>query len=199
IVEGFDVNEFEQGQGGCVGVRAKQNFIEADTFVVAAGALSPFLNEHLGCRLPIQPGKGYSLTMPTSGGVPEIPMILEQHRVAITPMNDRYRIGSTMEFAGYDESINPKRLDLLRRSAEIYLKDNLSEPVIEKWFGWRPMTWDGVPVIDRSPAMKNVWIAAGHNMLGLSMAPATGKLVQELIDKDEPHLDRKRFELARLQ
>ena len=85
-------------------------------------------------------------------------------------MGGKYRIGSTMEFVGYDTSIRPERLQLLKSSAEKYLYQPHSEPVEEQWYGWRPMTWDGKPIIDRSPAMKNVWIAAGHNMLGLSMA-----------------------------
>ena len=85
-----------------------------------------------------------------------------------------------MEFAGYDDTLNPARLELLRDGATPYLREPYGEPVQEEWFGWRPMTSDSLPIIDRSPAFDNVFIAAGHNMLGLSMAPATGKLVAEL-------------------
>src|SRR5262249_3697292 len=74
----------------------------ADAFVVAAGALTPFLNQPLGCRIPIQPGKGYSITMPRPAKCPVTPLVLEEHRVAVTPMRSGYRLGSTMEFAGYD-------------------------------------------------------------------------------------------------
>ncbi len=148
-------------------------------FIVAAGAWTPLLNEHLGCRVPIQPGKGYSLTMPRPAVCPKIPLIFPETRVAVTPFQSGYRLGSTMEFAGYDESIRPERLQLLKDGATGYLREPYCEPVLEEWFGWRPMTYDSLPIIDRSPKYENVMIAAGHNMLGLSMAPATGKLVAE--------------------
>ena len=126
-------------------------------------------------------------------------MIFEEHRVAITPMQSKYRIGSTMEFAGYDTSINRKRLQLLRTSAAHYLHDPDCEPIEEEWFGWRPMTWDGKPIIDRSPAMNNVWVAAGHNMLGLSMATGTGKLVREMMLGEPTHVDPGHYSISRLQ
>ena len=161
----------------------------ADAFVVATGAWTPLLHRLLGCRVPIQPGKGYSITMPRPARCPVVPLIFEEHRVAVTPMRSGYRLGSTMEFAGYDTRLNRRRLDLLREGARPYLHEPFGEPVEEEWYGWRPMTPDGLPVIDWSPAFGNVLIAAGHNMLGLSMAPATGKLVGEMLAGLETHLD----------
>ena len=102
-----------------------------------------------------------------------------------------------MEFAGFDTRINPKRIELLKFAAKQYLHKPYRDPVEEEWYGWRPMTWDGKPIIDRSPKFKNVWIAAGHNMLGLSMATGTGKLIQELIAGDEPHIDPVPFNVSR--
>jgi D-amino-acid dehydrogenase len=123
--------------------------------------------------------------------------MFEEHRVAVTPFASGYRLGSTMEFAGYDESIPRSRLAILTEAAKLYLKDPLAEPVQEEWWGWRPMTYDGLPVIDRSPALRNVLIAAGHNMLGLSMATATGKLVSEMIGGATPHVDPAPYSLSR--
>lgn len=163
--------------------------IEGDAFVVATGSWTPFLEKHLGCRIPIQPGKGYSLTMPRPEVCPRHPIIFPEHRVGVTPMQSAYRLGSIMEFAGYDESIDPGRLKLLTDAAEVYLRDPVGESVLEEWCGWRPMTWDSRPIIDRAPAFENVYIAAGHNMLGLSMATGTGKLIAELVAGREPHLD----------
>jgi D-amino-acid dehydrogenase len=198
IIENLKVNGIRREGGKAVAMDSAGESIAGNTFVVATGALTPFLNSALGCKIPIQPGKGYSITMPRPERCPSIPMLLEHHRVGITPMQSAYRIGSTMEFAGYDKTLNRKRLDLLRRSAEVYLHEPYCEPVEEEWFGWRPMTWDGKPFIDRSPIMNNVWVAAGHNMLGLSMAPATGKLVAELVGGEAPHIDPKPFSLGRL-
>jgi D-amino-acid dehydrogenase len=169
--------------------RTDQGDFAADAFVVATGAMTPLLQRHLGCRIPIQPGKGYSITMPRPARCPAVPLIFEEHRVAVTPFRSGYRLGSTMEFAGYDTSLPRRRLDLLRRGAQPYLHEPEAAPVEEEWYGWRPMTPDSVPIIDRSPALGNVWIAAGHNMLGLSMAPATGQLVAELLDGRTTHVD----------
>jgi D-amino-acid dehydrogenase len=93
--------------------------------------------------------------------------------------------------------LNPKRLALLTQGAALYLREPTAEPAEERWFGWRPMTYDGIPIIDFSPRLSNVLIAAGHNMLGLSMAPATGRLVGELLGGEPPHLDPKPFAVAR--
>jgi D-amino-acid dehydrogenase len=162
---------------------------EAEAVVVAAGAWTPLLRRHLGCRVPIQPGKGYSITMPRPEPCPAVPMIFEEHRVAVTPMKSGYRLGSTMEFAGYDATINRRRLDLLREGAGHYLRRPVAGPVLEEWAGWRPMTPSGLPLIGRCPGLDNVYVAAGHNMLGLSMAPATGRLVAELLAGETPHID----------
>lgn len=170
-------------------VRTSLGEIRADAFVLAAGACTPFLNDHLGCRIPIQPGKGYSITTERPGACPRTPLIFEEHRVAVTPMESGYRLGSMMEFVGYDESIPPARIDYLRQAAAHYLFEPIGRSVEETWFGWRPMTYDSRPIIGPSPALTNVVIAAGHNMLGLSMAPATGKLVAELLDGQPLHID----------
>jgi D-amino-acid dehydrogenase len=183
--------------GRASAVATDRGDIEADAFVVAAGAWTPLLARHLGVRLPIQPGKGYSLTMPRPAVCPRIPLIFPETRVAVTPFRTGYRLGSTMEFAGYDTSIEADRLDLLRRGAEPYLKEPHCEPVEQSWYGWRPMTYDGLPVIDRSPSYDNVVIAAGHNMIGLSMSPATGKLVSELLGGTLPHIDPSPYRIGR--
>jgi len=185
----------ENGQARAVVTR--QGEIAGDAFVVATGAWTPLLGEHLGCRVPIQPGKGYSITMPRPANCPRIPLIFDEHRVAVTPWSSGYRLGSTMEFAGYDTSINPQRLQLLREGAEPYLQEPYCEPVLEEWYGWRPMTSDSKPIIDRSPTLANVLIAAGHNMIGVATATATGKLVAEMLSGERPHIDPAPFAVTR--
>jgi D-amino-acid dehydrogenase len=180
---------FRARNGRAISAGTAAGELSADVFIVAAGAWTPLLNRELGCRVPIQPGKGYSLTMPRPAVCPTIPLIFPETRVAVTPFQSGYRLGSTMEFAGYDESIRPERLQLLKDGATGFLHEPYCEPVLEKWFGWRPMTFDSLPIIDRSPRYENVIVAAGHNMLGLSMAPATGKLVTELIEGASPHIN----------
>ncbi len=188
---------FQSRNGRALAAATVQGEFRADIFVVAAGAWTPLLNDHLGCRVPIQPGKGYSLTMPRPTVCPKIPLIFPETRVAVTPFKSGYRLGSTMEFAGYDSTIRPERLQLLKDGAAGFLQEPYCDPVLQEWFGWRPMTYDSLPIIDRSPKYENVIIAAGHNMLGLSMAPATGKLVAELVEGISPHLDPKPYRASR--
>jgi D-amino-acid dehydrogenase len=197
IIENCAATGFIRENGIAKAVKTPAREIPADQFVVATGAWTPLLNAELGCQVPIQPGKGYSITMPRPKVCPAVPLIFEEHRVAITPFQSGYRIGSTMEFAGYDESMNRSRLGLLTDAAKVYLREPFAEPVQEEWWGWRPMTFDSLPIIDRSPAMKNVLIATGHNMLGLSMGPGTGKLVAEMLSGAEPHIDVRPYSLSR--
>ena len=124
-------------------------------------------------------------------------MLLEEAHVGITPFEDGYRIGSTMEFAGYNSELSPGRLQYLRDGATEYLVEPTADPVEEEWCGWRPMTWDGLPYIDRTPRFGNVWVAAGHNMLGLSMGPATGRLICEMITGQPPHIDARPYCIGR--
>jgi D-amino-acid dehydrogenase len=171
--------------------------IPADAIVVATGAWTPKWNTMLGAKIPIIPGKGYSITMARPEHCPRSPIIFEEHHVAVSPFADGYRIGSTMEFAGYDARTNPKRLQILKDAAKVYLKTPEAEPLEDVWWGWRPMVYDGKPIIDRSPKWPNVVIAAGHGMLGVSMGPATGLLVSELINDRTPTLDARHYSLQR--
>lgn len=178
-------------------IQAGRETLAADAFLFACGAWTPMMSEFLGCRVPIQPGKGYSMTFRRPSICPNIPVIFPEHRVAVTPMQSALRLGSIMEFAGYDETMRPDRLRLLTDGAKHYLRQMPESAPDEKWYGWRPMTYDSLPVIDISPRWSNVWIAAGHNMLGLTMAPGTGRLISEMIAQHTPHIDPKPFSVSR--
>lgn len=180
-----------------VSIETSQGSMTADVTVLATGAEAPLFAEAIGCRLPIQPGKGYSITMELPSSPPRIPMIFEEHHVAVTPMASAFRVGSTMEFTGYDRSLNAKRLALLRKSASAHLEEPLPEAVHEEWSGWRPMCVDGLPCIGRAPGASNLIVAAGNGMIGLATAPATGKLVAEIVSDQAPHIDTEPYSLAR--
>jgi D-amino-acid dehydrogenase len=197
VREDCEVTGFVRTADVTVPVRTATGDVPANLVVVATGAWTPLLNRELGCRIPIQPGKGYSVTTARPAVCPTYPMIFEEHRVAVTPFRTGFRVGSTMEFAGYDATLNRSRLRLLTDAAALYLRGLPTGPPEEEWWGWRPMTPDGLPVIDRSPALSNVIVAAGHNMLGLSMAPATGKLVAELAAGGPTHLDPAPYAVSR--
>ncbi|GAA4438838.1 NAD(P)/FAD-dependent oxidoreductase [Bremerella cremea] len=195
ILEQHKVTRFI-GEGNRLrAVQCGDQEIAADRFVVATGSWSPFFNRELGCTLRIQPGKGYSITMARPTICPKIPMLLEERHVGVTPFEDGYRLGSTMEFGGYDSSVNKKRLALLKSGASQYLKEPFTDETYEEWYGWRPMTPDDMPYIDFAPKFGNVLITAGHNMLGLSMGAGTGKLAWQMLDKLTPHVDPSPYRL----
>jgi D-amino-acid dehydrogenase len=197
IREDVDVLSLRREGKQVASVETSQGSLTADLIVLATGAEAPQFATAIGCRLPIQPGKGYSLTMQPLAKQPKIPMIFEEHHVAVTPLESGFRVGSTMEFTGYDRSINPKRLALLRKSAAEHLEEPLPETVDEEWAGWRPMSVDGLPCIGRAPAASNLIVAAGNGMIGLATAPATGKLVAELAGEQTPHINATPYSLSR--
>ncbi len=197
IKENCKVNSFITEGNQIKGVKTAEGDIEGSHVIVATGAWTPMLNEQLKCKVPIQPGKGYSLTMTRPTPCPALPLIFEEHRVAVTPFSDGFRLGSIMEFAGYDATMNSKRVELLRSGASHYLTTPCGETVLEQWWGWRPMTYDSVPIIGPVPAFSNAYLATGHSMLGLSLATGTGKLVSEMILGEKPHVDAGAYSINR--
>ena len=171
----------------------------ADRFVFATGAWSADLSAELECQIPIQPGKGYSVTMPRPEPCPNYPMLFPEHKVGVSPFENGYRLGSMMEFAGYDTSIPKRRIQQLRDAASQYLVRPFTDGPQQTWYGWRPMTWDSLPIIGRVPRLANAYLATGHNMLGLTLAAATGKLIAEIIQDIPPHIDPTAYSPTRFE
>ncbi len=121
--------------------------------------------------------------------MPRRPLVLRERSVCVTTWGDGFRLGSTMEFSGYDSSLNRIRLEALARGAAEYLREPVGAEVREEWYGWRPMTFDDLPIIGRSPRHPNLMLATGHGMMGVSMSAITGRLVADLICEREPCLD----------
>ena len=180
-------------QGQVKSLQTSQGTLTADRFVFAVGAWSAQLSSHLECRIPVEPGKGYSVTMERPGVCPKFPMLFPEHNVGVTPFEHGYRLGSMMEFTGFDTSIPDRRISQLRESAKPYLVEPFTEKILDTWYGWRPMTWDSLPIIGRVPRLNNAYLATGHNMLGLSLAAGTGKLITEIIQEKTTHIDSMAF------
>ena len=157
--------------------------------VIALGAWTPAFARRLGIRAPIQPGKGYSITYSRPARVPRHPMVLKDRSVCVTVWGSGFRLGSTMEFSGHDDTLNATRLAALERGAREFLREPVGAEVHERWCGWRPMTWDDLPMLGRAPGQRKVWIAAGHGMLGISMSTATGQLMADLMTGRPPAFD----------
>lgn len=165
--------------------------------VLATGAWSPRFAAQLGLRIPIQPGKGYSITYSLPARVPRRPLVLRERSVCVTAWGSGFRLGSTMEFSGYDATLNRTRLAALPRGAAEYLRDPAGPEKREEWFGWRPMTWDDLPLLGRVPGASNLLLATGHGMLGVSMSAITGRVIADLVIAREAVLDLAPYSPAR--
>ncbi len=170
-------------------VETTRGRIEADTIVLAAGAWSPEIARSLGLQIPMQAAKGYSLTYRRPSNGPNIPLLPAESRFSITPMGDLLRFGGTLELAGMDLSVSQRRVDTLRRRASRYIVDTEHLELLEIWRGLRPCTPDGLPLLGRAARLTNLIVAAGHAMIGMSLAPVTGKIVAQLASGGEPLTD----------
>jgi len=165
--------------------------IEADEFVLCGGSWSPLLARELDLRIPMQAGKGYSLTLSNPRQLPQICAILCEARIAVTPMGGALRFGGTMEIAGLNEDINPVRVrGIIDAVPQYYPQFETGDfDGVAPWRGLRPCSPDGLPYVGRTAKFRNLSIAAGHAMMGLSLAPITGKLIAGGLSGDETPFD----------
>lgn len=155
---------------------------KGDAYVIAGGAWSPAIARMAGLRVPLMPGKGYSFMVPQDESKKmTIPSILCEARVAVTPMNGSIRYGGTMEVGRLNDQVNMNRVRGIVESVPKYFPNFKPEVPDAKdvWFGFRPVSPDGMPYIGHSKKYNNLAVATGHAMIGLSLAPATGKLISE--------------------
>jgi D-amino-acid dehydrogenase len=189
---------------GSVAVRAEANSngkiqslttstaaIEADEFVLCGGSWSSAFARELGLQLPMQAGKGYSLTLPKPRQLPQICSICTEARVAVTPMDGALRVGGTMEIAGLNEDVNPIRVRGIIDSFCRYFPEFQPSDFdgVQPWRGLRPCSPDGLPYIGRTSRFANLSIATGHGMMGLSLGPITGNLMAQILSGEKPQLD----------
>jgi D-amino-acid dehydrogenase len=176
-----------------VGLDTTRGELACEQLVLAAGPWSPVMGRALRLDLPIEAAKGYSVTYDQPVDGPRLPMLLGEARVAVTPMRTEHggllRFGGTLELAGLDLSIDRRRVEAITRAAYTYLALPADLALREVWRGLRPCTPDGLPVVGRPRRWRNVVVASGHAMLGLSLGPITGKLVAQLVAGHMPLLD----------
>jgi D-amino-acid dehydrogenase len=197
IEEDCTITGLDRDAGRISAVQTGHGARRARDVVLALGAWSPRLTAPLGVALPIQPGKGYSITYTRPALAPRRPLVLHERSVCVTAWADGFRLGSTMEFSGYDASLNRRRLDALVRAAAEYLHQPEGPQRLEEWYGWRPMTWDDLPIIGRVPGCDNLLLATGHGMLGITMSAATGRMVAEIACGTTPFVDPTPYALQR--
>lgn len=170
--------------------RTRHGEIEADEFVLAGGSWSAATARQLGLNLPLQAGKGYSLTLPRPCELPRMGAILCEARVAVTPIGTSLRVGGTMELAGLNGAIRPGRVRAIAAAVTQYFPAFRAEDFasVQPWAGLRPCSPDGLPYVGRFGRYSNLCAATGHAMLGVSLAPITGKLVSDILGGTSPRI-----------
>lgn len=182
VHENTPVRRFLRQGDAVTGVVTDKGEFTGDTVLLAAGVWTGPMTRRLGSPLPIRPGKGYSVDYAPAPVKLRTSLTLEDARVAVTPLDGFVRLAGTMEFGGARERVDLRRVAAIKRAAAESLR-GWGEPGGEgtPWAGLRPMTPDGLPVIGRLAPLSNVFVASGHGMLGLTLAPATAEIVTEAI------------------
>lgn len=197
IVEGAEVVDFNLDGDRVSGLRTANGDYSADSFLLAAGAWTTPLAEMLGIRFPMQPGKGYSFFVePTV--LPKHSVLLADVHVGCTPLGGRIRIGGTMEFSGLNTRLDHKRIEDITMAARKAFQPWKTPEIDSVWAGMRPITPDGLPVLDRSP-ISNVYVATGYAMQGVTLAPPAGRAMAELMTTGSKPSLIEPFGIERLQ
>jgi D-amino-acid dehydrogenase len=180
IIEAAEVVDFVTADGHVATVRTATDEFSARDYVLAAGAATQPLAKMLGVSLPMQAGKGYSFFV-TPTVVPRHAILLADVHVGCTPFGDRMRIGGTMEFSGLNTRLDRRRIDATIRGARRSFVEWATPEVDHEWAGMRPITPDGLPVLDRAPGYENVYLATGGSMQGVSIGAPAGLQIAQFV------------------
>jgi len=180
--EEIEVLDLAAANGG-IRITTAAEPVKADRVVVAAGATSSPLLARLGVRMPLVGARGYSVTLAGGDTRPNHALYLAEAKVGISSYADSVRIAGVFELGHSKNVLHRRRLEAMLATVEPYFSDwrPSSETALLEWAGLRPMTADGLPLIGRSPALQNVYVATGHGMLGVTLAPATAALLTPLV------------------
>ncbi|MBI5953121.1 MAG: FAD-dependent oxidoreductase [Chloroflexi bacterium] len=189
VFEHTPVSGFGVADGKICTVKTSAGDFEANEIVLAAGAWTPLVARDLKLNIPVQPARGYSVTMSATKVMPRHALLLGERSVAISPMGDSLRLTGRLEIGNFDRIVSAKHVASIERSAREYLHLDENLDIHETWAGLRPTTPDGMPIIGRSPRHRNLILATGHAMLGLSLGPGTGQVVAELVNRHETAFD----------
>ncbi|NQD70445.1 FAD-dependent oxidoreductase [Sphingobacterium shayense] len=185
LFDDVEVLDFKVSAGNVQEVVTSKGNFKADQFVLAPGAFLPNLSAKLGIKMPLMPGKGYSFMYTPEGqvGLNHAALLLEA-RVAVTPMNEKIRFSGTMELGTANDKINVNRVKGIVESIPDYYPElKIDYPQDKVWYGYRPCTPDGLPYLGRCRKISNLTVAAGGGMMGLSLGPAFGKTVADILSE----------------
>lgn len=195
---GAAIERIEHAGDAVTAVHTSRGRFSADRYVLAMGSYSPLVARPLGLDLPVYPVKGFSITVPITDATlaPESTIMDETHKVAVTRLGDRIRVGGTAQLSGYNLDLEAGR----QRTLEFVLTDlfprgsDVSQAKF--WTGLRPMTPDGTPILGAC-RLKNLMLSTGHGTLGWTMAAGTGRVMADLIDGKRPEINMEGMGLDR--
>lgn len=194
-----EVSGFKTAGNKISSVTTTQGDFQPVQVVLAAGSWSSKLAARLRLHLPIEPAKGYSITVKDASRDNALPLWLSESRVVATPMGGILRFAGTLELTGLDFSINQRRVNAIRRVVREYLAGIDEHETVETWSGLRPLTPDSLPIVDISERWRNLVIATGHGMQGVALGPITGKVVAELMSNQPTSVDISELSARRFQ
>lgn len=197
ILEGAEVVDFATSNGHVASVRSTAGEHPSDAFVLAAGAWTRPLAQMLDIGVPLAGGKGYSFFV-TPSVVPRHSVLLADVHVGCTPLGERMRIGGTMEFSGLNTRLDQDRIDGIIKGARRSFQPWDDATIDTYWAGMRPITPDGLPVLDRAAPYDNVYLATGYAMQGVTLAAPAGEALAQLIVTGRAPDIIKPFALGRL-
>ena len=199
VITNAEVTGYNIQAGEIKSVQTNNEIVEGDLVIMTGGSWLPQLAKLAGLSIPVMPGKGYSFMESNSQHKIVHPALLIEARVAVTPMNGQVRFGGTMELAALNNNINMNRVEGIVNSIPQYYPELQVEiPAKDKiWYGFRPCSPDGLPYLGYSKKLKNLIVAGGHGMMGISLGPATGKMVAELADRTTLSTDIKIYDPER--
>jgi D-amino-acid dehydrogenase len=197
---GVDIRGLEQEAGRIAAVQTSAGRIAADAFVLALGSYSPSIARPFGMRLPVYPVKGYSITVPIvdASRAPVSTVMDETHKIAITRLGDRIRVGGMAEISGFNNHLHPKRQATLVHSVEDLFGGAGDQARATFWSGLRPMTPDGTPIVGKS-TVANLFLNTGHGTLGWTMAAGSGKALADMMSGARPDIDMSDLGYSRYQ
>jgi len=191
LLTAVEVLGFETSGRKVTTVKTTRGDISAEEVILAGGSWSAEMARELKIEVLMEPAKGYSVTYKRPPGIPSVPLAMAEAKVVLTPMSDVVRFAGTLELAGFDMSIDKRRLDAILKAVSTYFPDIDADALelIEIWRGLRPCSPDGLPYIGRPRLYDNLIISTGHGMRGISLAPITGKIVSQLASDQTPAMD----------
>ncbi len=198
LLPGTEALDFALVAGRVEGVRTNRGLFRAERYVLAAGAWSKPVAGMLSMKLPVLGGKGYSAVLPPASPQPQRPIMVAERKIAFTPRADGLRVAGTLELVlDCDLSLTSRRLDAILAAARKTIALPERPEIREIWRGLRPCTPDGLPILGPAPRLAKLWLATGHQMTGLKTAPASGRLLAELMTGAPPSFDPSPFDPAR--